>query len=83
MYNYIEMTQPKEYFALISNKRKGLLIVNSWSCSNVMLHMLSFSISLVLHYLSCRPLKWIRGVFEKGSKLMRKVYAINGYKKQA
>lgn len=60
------MVQEKEYFAFRSYQRKSRLAMNSWSCSNAV----PFGVPLVLLWLSSGALKWIRGAFEEGSKVM-------------
>lgn len=59
------------YDKFISNIWKRLTTANCWFCSNAVL-LRSFSVvPLALLWLSYRTLKWIRSVFEEGSKVMR------------
>ena len=66
------MVQYKEYFTFISNKLKNRQAANCWPCSNVVHTRLSFGFPLVFLWLSYRTLKWIRGAFEEGSKVMQR-----------
>ena len=55
----------------ISNKRNSQPTLNCRSCSNMLQLRASFGVPLVLFWLSYGVLKWIRSVFEEGSKVMR------------
>jgi hypothetical protein len=76
------MTQEKDNYAFISDKRRCFPVANYWSYSDVALFRHSFGILLVLLRLSYGALKWISSAIldepsgkaerEKGSKIMRR-----------